>query len=263
MRDEEDRRAEAKADLEREALLDKLGAQLAQQPFAAWVRRGGLPDYPAIYRHLVDVCRRVARISAERPEIELGAEMGIQRQLKYMLGAYLMFVRARITYLQILSSMQRPDTAGGPADTPEKSPPQQSRPVRRGAEPVPPPAAPPLPTLEARLAEIDLRIADLKSLSEREPETAETRKWHGGILEKQRELIVDCGKRDQTAAAQLQAFPDAFEVVLGRVSASEFNASEVASYMTSVVEQVEDTARFVEAMRPAMDELLGAMPLAG
>ena len=63
--------------------------------------------------------------------------------------------------------------------------------------------------------------------------------------------------------AQLGAFSDVFEVILGRVSASQLSATEVASYMGTVVEQVLETERFVESLRPAMDELLvGAAPVA-
>ena len=59
--------------------------------------------------------------------------------------------------------------------------------------------------------------------------------------------------------AQLGAFTDVFEVILGRVSASQFSATEVASYMGAVVEQVVETERFVASLRPAMDQLVGGM----
>jgi hypothetical protein len=60
--------------------------------------------------------------------------------------------------------------------------------------------------------------------------------------------------------AQLGAFSDVFEVILGRVSASQFSATEVASYMGTVVEQVVETEKFVDSLRPAMDALLGGLP---
>ncbi|HEV2847096.1 MAG TPA: hypothetical protein VG477_19725, partial [Thermoanaerobaculia bacterium] len=74
------------------------------------------------------------------------------------------------------------------------------------------------------------------------------------------ELLLECQKRDQLVVAQLGAFSDVFEVILGRVSASQFSATEVSSYMSSVVEQVVETERFVDSLRPAMDELLGMEP---
>ncbi len=122
---------------------------------------------------------------------------------------------------------------------------------------------PALPRFEDRLADIDQKISDLEVLAEKEPATAETRKWHINILQKQRELFQECGKRDQSVSAQLQAFPDAFDVILGRVTASEFSAAEVETYMGGIVQEVENTARFVEAMRPAMDEMLGTLTVAG
>ncbi len=120
----------------------------------------------------------------------------------------------------------------------------------------PPPA---LPTVEKRLAEVDAKCQALKALAEKEPATARTRQWHIGILEKQRDLLLECQKRDQMVVAQLGAFTDVFEVILGRVSASQFSATEVASYMGAVVEQVVETERFVDSLRPAMDQLVGGM----
>ncbi|MDP9122556.1 MAG: hypothetical protein M3O15_14505, partial [Acidobacteriota bacterium] len=120
-----------------------------------------------------------------------------------------------------------------------------------------PTAVPELPSVAARVAEIEARIGGLKDLAAREPATAETRQWHIGILQKQEELLRDCQTRDQQVVAQLTAVPDVFEVILGRVSAAP--VSEVASYMGSVVEQIEETERFVATMGPAMDEMLVQM----
>jgi hypothetical protein len=113
-----------------------------------------------------------------------------------------------------------------------------------------------LPSVEQRLQEIDAKIAKLKELAQKEPATARTREWHAGILQKQHELLLECQKRDQCVVAQLGAFQDVFEVILGRVSASQFSATEIAAYMGSVVSQIEETERFVASMKPAMDELM-------
>jgi hypothetical protein len=115
------------------------------------------------------------------------------------------------------------------------------------------------PSVDQRLAEIDVRIKALQDLAQREPATERTRMWHIGILQKQRELLLDCQKRDQCVVAQLGAFADVFEVILGRVSAAQLNATEVASYMGSVVEQVEETERFVASLRPSVDQLMGGV----
>ena len=184
-----------------------------------------------------------------------------------MLCAYLNFVRERIAYLQILSSI-RPG-----ADTPTLQPappvataaPERRRGIQIQIQPQVPPARPfqsvasPLPNVEKRLAEVDDKVKQLQALAQQEPATARTREFHIGILQKQRDLLLECQKRDQCVVAQLGAFSDVFEVILGRVSASQLSATEVASYMGTVVEQVAETERFVASLRPAMDELMGGL----
>jgi hypothetical protein len=113
--------------------------------------------------------------------------------------------------------------------------------------------------VDKRLAEIDETMKQLQELAQSEPATARTRQFHIGILQKQRDLLLECQKRDQCVVAQLGAFSDVFEVILARVSASQLSANEVASYMGGVVEQVMETERFVESLRPAMDQLMGGV----
>ena len=110
-----------------------------------------------------------------------------------------------------------------------------------------------------RLAEVDEKTRQIRDLAAREPATARTREFHFGILQKQRELLLDCHKRDQCVVAQLGAFSDAFEVIHGRLSAAQFSATEVASYMSQLVEQIVETERFVETLRPSMDGLMGGL----
>jgi hypothetical protein len=318
--DEERRAAEAEAETAREALKAQVGTVLAQPPFSSWIRAGLMPDYLAAFGRLADIRERVNRLLQERQEDYL-AGLGIQKQLTYLLTTYLQFVRARVTYLQVLagdvSSPQAAETApaaeparqaagraaalpavpawkvtrgprgqvfqgegvsipGRPPMTPIGGRPPSSSSLSpspitpiterlgRAASPVPTGGAgggaaavvPALPAVDARLAEIDARISTLQDLAQREPATARTREWHIGILQKQQELLRDCRSRDQQVVAQLTAVPDVFEVILGRVNASQFSVSEVASYMGGVVEQIEETERFVAAMRPAMDEML-------
>jgi hypothetical protein len=277
---EEKQSAEAKAVADRTALLQKVQACLADPQVAGWLRRSLMPDYIAVFRRLSDVRDRVAKVLSERTEMDAQTQQGILQQLDYMLSAYLQFVRERIGYLQILvnvrpggpdvgegaaSMSQMPQTSQGSQPPPLPPLPVAPMPNRfqragRGAlRPVedPPGAAP--PSVEQRLTEIDAKIKRLKDLAEKEPATARTREWHVGILQKQRDLLLDCQKRDQCVVAQLGAFADVFEVILGRVSASQLSATEVASYMGSVVEQVEETERFVASLRPAVDQLMGGV----
>jgi tetrahydromethanopterin S-methyltransferase subunit G len=274
--DEERRAEEAKIEAEREVLRQKIESQLLEPPVVHWIRRGALPDYMQVYRRLVEIRDRVARVLGERGE-DSG---GILQQLNYMLTAYLTFVRERVIYLQILANI-RPAAAGmdesgvsfpaasatGGKTTPPPPPPagfaqnrwervtKPGKPQKGQAEPSP--AA--MPSVDTRLEEIDRKIERLRELARKEPATARTREWHVSILEKQRELLVECQKRDQTCVAQLGAFLDVFEVILGRVTATQSTATEIAGYMSSVVEQIEETERFVESLQPAMSELMGGM----
>lgn len=270
--DEERQAKEARLEEERAALEQKVTALLLEPPVAGWIRRGLLPDYMQVYRRLVDIRDRVAKVFRERSEVEPVTEEGFLRQLNYMLSAYLHFVRERIGYLQILIHLKpgggdvppaKGREAGAPPPPPPgfapnrwervKAPARQSQGQPQDASP----AAP--PKIDALLEEIDEKIARLRDLAEKEPATARTREWHINILEKQRELLLECQKRDQMVVAQLGAFTDVFQVILGRVSASQFSATEIASYMGSVVEQIEETERFVDSLRPAVDELMVGM----
>ncbi len=266
--DEERRQADLKTESDREVLRQKVEASLAEPPIANWTRSRLLPDYMADYRRLADIRGQVSRVLADRTDLDAGSKTNILQQLGYMLTAYLNFVRERISYLQILAAI-RPG-----ADTPDLMPAAvSSQPLsipvidrRRGiqvqtqpARPLAPPPPSSLPSVEKRLAEVDDKVKQLQELAQSEPATARTRQFHIGILQKQRDLLLECQKRNQCVVAQLGAFSDVFEVILGRVSASQLSANEVASYMGGVVEQVMETERFVESLRPAMDQLIGGV----
>jgi hypothetical protein len=254
--EEERREQELKAEREREALRQRVEQLLGENPISNWMRAGLMPDYMAVYRRLAEIRGRCSRVLADRSDLDGATKLDILQQLGYMLTAYLNFVRERVSYLQILGHI-RPG-----ADTPSMPPPPPQDRKNRGLQQVRPftPPASPLPNVDKRLGEVDEKIRVLQELAKKEPATARTRQFHIGILEKQRELLLECQKRDQLVVAQLGAFSDVFEVILGRVSASQFSATEVSSYMSSVVEQVVETERFVDSLRPAMDELLGMEP---
>ncbi|HSG40401.1 MAG TPA: hypothetical protein VLE27_12245 [Thermoanaerobaculia bacterium] len=253
--DEERRQAELQAEKDREALRQRVEQLLSENPISNWMRAGLMPDYMAVYRRLAEIRGRCSRVLADRNDLDGATKADILQQLGYMLTAYLNFVRERVSYLQILGHI-RPG-----ADGPPPPPLPQEQRKQRGLQPVRQltPASP-LPSVDKRLAEVDDKIRQLQELAKKEPATARTRQFHIGILEKQRELLLECQKRDQLVVAQLGAFSDVFEVILGRVSASQFSATEVSSYMSSVVEQVVETERFVDSLRPAMDELIGMEP---
>lgn len=276
--DDERREREAEIAAQREALRQRVDASLNEPPIGAWVRRGLLPDYMQSYRRLVDLREKVAKVLKDREQTETFADAGgVAEQMDYMLTAYLNFVRERLVYVYILanlraSSGQDDSSTRIPAATPPPPPPagfaanrwERVTKAKPGSGKAQEPAGSSgasggLPSVEQRMQEIDAKVAKLKELARTEPATARTREWHIGILQKQRELLLECQKRDQCVVAQLGAFQDVFEVILGRVSASQFSATEIAAYMGSVVSQIEETERFVASMQPAMDELMGGL----
>ncbi len=253
-REQERQEAIARAVAERKALREALDTSLSMPPIIDWIRSREMADYREIYRRLEGSREKVSRVLAGRKDEALGG-LEILDQLDYLLGAYLSFVRERIVYLGILSHF-RADEASSPPPVPTR---MKSGGRNPGLSVVPSRPATMLPTIEGRLEEIAEKIALLRQKAQDEPATARTREWHIGILEKQRELLVECRKRDQYVEAQLAAFPDVFDVIVGRVGASQFSATEMASYMGAVVEQVEESERFVASLKPAMDELVGGL----
>jgi hypothetical protein len=255
LQEEERRRRERKEEKEREALRLKTQGMLDETPFDLWTRAGSLPDYMAVFGRLVEIRNRVSAVLAQRPELDAFTKEDILQQLGTMLHAYLGFVRERVSYLHILAAVA--PVASGPAAA--NALPGWRKDWRRLSARIAPVFVPPLPTLEKRLAEVEEKIRRIRDLAAREPATARTRQSHVGILEKQRELLLDCHQRDQCVVAQLGAFSDAFDVIHGRLSASQFSATEVATYMSQLVEQIVETERFVETLRPSIDGLMVGM----
>jgi hypothetical protein len=276
---------EAKSAAERSRAVQQVTALLDEPPLRGWTQAGLLPDYMQIYRRLGEIRDRVARIARERAQVEALTREEMIQQLDSMLDSYLQFVRERVNYLQILNNIRVGGDADGVSPHSADPSPVASPPIPGWAASAPPagfeegrwervgkvapqagarPAAPDseprgLPSFERRLAEVEGKIARLRELVEQEPSTAKTREWHIGILEKQRDLLLECRERDQHVVAQLGVFTDVFEVILGRVSAAQFSPGEIVSSMAPVVEQIEETERFIETLRPAMDELMGTV----
>lgn len=251
--EDERRRREAKEERAREALYLKTQRMLEENPFDLWTHAGSLPDYMAVYRRLSETRYQISRILAARQELDAFAKEDILQQLGTMLNAYLGFVCERVSYLRILVRTQ--PATGNPAP-PDKG---WKKDWRRFSARIAPVFVPPIPSVDKRIAEVEAKIRQVRDLASREPATAPTRQLHIGILEKQRELLLDCHKRDQCVVAQLGAFADAFEVIHGRLSTAQFNATEVASYMSHLVEQIVETERFIETLRPSMDGFMAGM----
>ncbi len=245
--EQERRRREAKADREREALRLKTQWMLEESPFDLWTHAGSLPDYMAVYRRLAETRVQISRILAGRQELDAFTKEDILQQLGTMLNAYLGFVCERVSYLRILVRAQPGTDGSAPTAANWK------KDWRRLSARIAPVFVPPIPTVDKRIAEVEAKIRHIRDLASREPATAPTRQFHAGILEKQRELLLDCHKRDLCVVAQLGAFSDAFEVIHGRLSTAHLNATDIASYMSQLVEQIVETERFIETLRPSMD----------
>ncbi len=107
----ERRAAERKADQERQAMVVKIEAALTSWPFNAWRRAGLVPDYLRIYLRLLGVRDHVAEVLAECHDSFL-ASLGIQKQLTYLLTAYLQFVQEHLTVLKVLADFRPCANAG-------------------------------------------------------------------------------------------------------------------------------------------------------
>jgi hypothetical protein len=241
--EEERRKREAREGRERELARQRTARLLEASPLDVWTHAGYLPDYLGVFRRLAEIRDRVSALLAERQDLDAFTKEDILQQLGTMLTAYLGFVRERASFLLLL--VDGPALAQGAQGW--------RRDWRRLSARIAPVLVPPVPSLEKRLSEVDEKIRRVRELSAREPATARTRQFHIGVLEKQRELLLDRHERDQCVVAQLGAFSDAFEVIHGRLSGSQFDATEVASYMSQLVEQIVETERFVETLRPSMD----------
>lgn len=254
--EEERRRREAKEAREREALRLKTQRMLEESPFDLWTHAGVLPDYMGTFRRLAETRAQIATVLTGRDELDAFTKEDILQQLGYMLNAYLGFVCERVSYLRILARAQPMAEGASPAAGFAGL----RRDWRRWSARVAPAFVPPIPTVEKRVAEVEQRIRQLRDLASREPATATTRHFHAGILEKQRDLLLDCHQRDLCVVAQLGVFADAFEVIHGRLSTTQLNATEVTSYMSHLVEQIVETERFVETLRPSMDGFITPVP---
>jgi hypothetical protein len=273
---EERRAGESEADAERRTLLQEAKAILATPLFANLRRRSQIPDYIARYDELVAIRNEVAQNVRARPEVERPLEDDILRQMDYMLTAYLRLLKPQIAYLRILigtipgsptstgvteDDYQDVDDDHGLAhpfvsEITRKLSNRNRRIAVETREPGNRAQLPnSIPTVDERVAALEARIADLKKRAEEQPSTAQVRQTHIELLEKQCELLRECHESQQRVEAQLEAFPDAFRLILARVSASQFVPSGVVQYIGEVVNQVDDTIRFAEAVRPSMDRL--------
>src|SRR3954447_20480593 len=163
--EEERRDAERKAEADRDLLRQKVEASLAEPPLNNWARAGLLPDYIITYRRLAESRGRVARVLADRTDLDDTTKANILQQLGYMLTTYLNFVRERVAYLQILANIRPAADAVSDQPVPPPLPPQVQAQAGGGARRDSrlqavrsfPAAGTSLPSVEKRLAEVDAK----------------------------------------------------------------------------------------------------------
>ena len=279
---------EQKAEVEKQILARKqmearLRYLLSQDPFGSWISSGDFPDYGSMYRSLVDIRNRTMQVAHDRPEVGDTTESSLQSQLDDKLGSFIRFVRARITYVQILTGerienpnaqIQMPSVSSGghgfrktlerllfkPDDSKEQN---DRRPVeefepyfgrdergrfssRRRTR---------MPNTEARLAEMDQKIKELRRRIMEQPAAKSMYEEHISMLEKSKKFVLECREKDQRVSAQLEAFQSAFEFILDRVSATQFSVQDVSQAMSGLVQNVEETERFIEDTQSGIGEL--------
>jgi len=258
----EEERAEKgrKTEYEQSSLVRQITGIGKQSPFTDWVSQKLLPDYLMQFEGLKGMRDAVADVAHNRREIEDPMETDIVSKLDAMLASYLKFVLARFMYIKILTGQQ---LHSAPADS------GNGEQGEYGFNPLQPRARsrqtrqePKLFDLDAKIQELEARIATLEKKKIQKPATATVCDQHIDLLQRRMQMMRECAERDARVEAQLETFPDAFEIIQARVSATEFSPSEITTYLGSVVSQVEETQKFVESLRPVMDTEMGGLDMA-
>lgn len=226
--------------------------------------QGFLPGYMRTYDGLVVIRDEAAEIARQRRDVASTIEDEIIGKLDQMLAGYLRLSRARVMYAHVLFGVygrtrQQEETGYGQEessgrltslrDTLFEREDSRQRPGRRADRHEFMSSESKFKTLEERIAEIKRKIGELQRDAEANPNVAQVHKSHIDLLQKQIELLGRSSEQDQRVAAQLDALPAAFNYILDSVRATQFTADQVTSYMSGVIQEVDETIRFVEAVQ--------------
>lgn len=232
-----------------------------------FINQGLLPDYLRAYRELVIIRDEAAQIARQRRDVANTIEDEIIAKLDQMLAGYLRLSRARVMYAHVLFGIYGNTRSSSQEEenTYYEKPRDEEKPSRRRTvffEEERRPRSKPrttdhdteffsyeLKSYEDRVAELGRKIEELKAEAMEKPNVAQVCESHIGLLQKQIELLRRSKEQDQRVEAQLEALPAAFSYILDSVRASQFTADQVTSYMTGVIQEVDDTIRFVEAVQ--------------
>lgn len=260
--DEEKRAEQHRAREGQDRLRTRVVSLCSQWPFARWVERREIPDYVATLEQIERIAERIIRTARDRQEVDASLETEVNTAIATLLPAYFTFLETRLVYLQILTGAFIPErsTSGRrpwqrlldalyttSEDEEETSP--------RAAMQEAPPC-----NIDATIEAVRGRLEVVRSRSEDDP-AKEERTGHADILGMRIRNLEEIKARDARASAQLDALPDVFTFMLERLSAAKVDRTEITSFMRGVVQQVEETGQFVEAMRPNANELLDSLRL--
>jgi hypothetical protein len=233
----------------RRVLEHELAALLQVSPCGLWTRRRLLPDYAAIYAKLVDTRDQAARIVGSRDDAAKPLEEDIVAKMDQMLRAYLVMARERLLLHCALARIypQLPPV-----------PPERVRVVDRikralvrehAMSVVPWTDEVRFVTVELAATEVRAKIDGFDREIADKPELADV---YQPIIETLTRRLDDLARRDTRdnhIAAQLQVFPDQFDVIASKLATPQADVHEVVGDMKLLLEQTDDTVSFAEDLR--------------
>ncbi len=228
-------------------LEQQVQALVNETPCGAWIRKRRLPDYPGTYTRLVETRVHTARIVASRTDATILEEAIVER-MDDMLCAYLMLAKERLlfhctlakVYPQLLE-LERPRSVFARLRRALVT--QPPRDNNRWSEET---AA---VTVDDVRREVDGKIAGFQAELARQPELADVYTPMLDVLAKRRAELAHRADRDRKLAAQLEVFPDQFEVILSKLAIPSSDHGELVGAMTQLLEQTEDAVSFAEEIR--------------
>ncbi|HEU4731595.1 MAG TPA: hypothetical protein VFT22_27055 [Kofleriaceae bacterium] len=256
LRDE--RRAEAAEGSRRQLAWreHQLAVLLHTTPCGLWTRRGQLPDYARTYGRLVEMRDQAAQIASRRHDAANALEQDIIARMDDMLRAYLLMARERLLLACSLARIY-PQLPEPPAAEPLPS--LLGRIKRALIVPEPAGQAPlvawredtRLVSLDDARDEVRGKLAGFARDIERAPSLEEVYRPMIEVLERRQAELDARAANDLTMAAQLQVFPEQFELILNKLATSHADVGEVIGDMKLLLEQTDDTVRFAEDVRAA------------
>ncbi len=225
----------------------QLRALLNETPCGSWTQRRHLPDYAGTYTRLVEIRDQTAHIVTTRNAFARALEEDIVARMDDMLRAYLTMVRERLLFHCALARIY-PQLAE--LDDAQLAGPVLAAPPRSVSSETP------FVTIEAALAEVRAKIRGFEATLVTRPQHAEVYRPIIETLEKRCHELERRGKSDLEIGAQLEVFPDQFEIILGKLATPQADVGEVVDDMKLLLEQTDDTVRFAEDMRTSSPERL-------